>query len=170
MKTTVVPAQITTVEDRIAGSLTFVQIVLMIIPLLTSTALYVILPLRMHFNLTKGILIALQFIFFDGLAIRFRGRILAEWLVIFLRYKTRPRRYIFTKNDMAARNGYIKIDEDIEQIVEEKQEEMRIASEDILATAEKIKIEQLLKDPLMSLSFKIAKKGGIDVTLKPNKS
>ncbi|MEI6040149.1 MAG: PrgI family protein [Candidatus Berkelbacteria bacterium] len=170
MRTTVVPAQITTVEDRIAGNLTFVQIVLMIIPLLTSTALYVLLPTKMHFNPTKGILIGLQFLFFDGLAIRFRGKILAEWLVIYLRYKARPRRYIFTKNDLSCRNGYLGLNEKSEPTIEEKEEIKEVKPNDILDTSEKIKVEQLLKDPLLTLSFKIAKKGGIDVTLKPNKN
>ena len=31
MKTTVVPAQVTTVEDKIAGNLSFVQIIILII-------------------------------------------------------------------------------------------------------------------------------------------
>ena len=54
-----------------------------------------------------------------------------------------------------------------DQIQEEIKE---IRTTDILDTNEKIKVEQLLKDPLLTLSFKIAKKGGIDVTLKPNKN
>lgn len=58
MKTTVVPAQITTVEDKIAGSLTFTQIIMLVIPLLTSTAIYVlILPSsRTRMTICKGIL------------------------------------------------------------------------------------------------------------------
>lgn len=168
MKTTVVPAQITTVEDRIAGNFTFPQIVLLVIPLLTGTAIYVLFPEKMHFSVIKLILIALQFIFFGGLAIRFRGRILADWLVIFLRFYARPRYYIFTKNDMAARNGYVEIGEKI--ITEEETEEIKKTPIiDTLETAEKIKVEQLLKNPLLTLSFKIARKGGIDVSLKTNK-
>lgn len=170
MRTTVVPAQITTVEDRIAGNLTFVQIVLMIIPLLTSTALYVLLPVKMHFNLTKVILIGLQFLFFDGLAIRFKGKILADWLVIYLRYKARPRRYVFTKNDLASRNGYLELNEKAESATKVQEEIKEIRTNDILDTNEKIKVEQLLRNPLLTLSFKIAKKGGIDVTLKQNKN
>lgn len=170
MRTTVVPAQITTVEDRIAGNLTFVQIILMIIPLLTSTAIYVLFPAKMHFNLTKSILIGLQFFFFDGLAIRFKGKILADWLIIYFRYKARPRRYVFTKNDLTSRNGYLELDEKAEMDDQIQEEIKAIRTNDILDTNEKIKVEQLLKDPLLTLSFKIAKKGGIDVTLKPNKN
>jgi hypothetical protein len=168
MKTTVVPAQITTVEDRIAGNLTFPQIVLMIIPLLTGSAIYVLVPEKMHFSVIKLILIALQFVFFGGLAIRFRGKILADWLVIYLRFKARPRRYIFTKNDMAARNGYIKLDE--KPIVKEEQEEKKYFHIEELEAADQIQVERLLKNPALSLSFKLAKRGGIDVSLKTNKS
>lgn len=169
MRTTVVPAQITTIEDRIAGNLTFVQIVLMIIPLLTCTAIYVLMPIKMHLNLTKGILISLQLIFFDGLAIRFRGKILADWLIIYLRYKARPRRYVFTKNDLTSRNGYLELNEKVEEITQEEEKTKEIQPKDIWDMAEKIKVEQLLIDPLLTCSFKIGKKGGIDVTLKPNK-
>lgn len=168
MKTTVVPAQITTVEDRIAGNLTFPQIVLLIIPLITSAAIYVVFPQKMHFSTAKIILIAFQFIFFCGLAIRFRGKILADWLVIYLRFMARPRRYVFTKNDMAARNGYIKLDEKL--IVEEEKTEEKHFHIEELKTTERIQVDRLLENPELSLSFKIAKRGGIDVHLKPNKN
>ena len=58
MKTTVVPAQITTIEDRIAGNLTFIQIVLLICALILSTVVYAAIPPRIHLTVVKLILIA----------------------------------------------------------------------------------------------------------------
>ncbi len=167
MKTTVVPAQVTTVEDRIAGSLTFPQIVLLIIPLIVSTAIYTCIPLRMHLGITKIILICLQFLLFGLLAVRFRGKIIAEWLVIYLRFASRPRKYIFTKNDIVAR--------DIETTTLEKpkvlnrpiQEEANAPSP--LPLPDKTKVDRLLANPSLTVSFKLAQKGGLDVSLKPVK-
>lgn len=168
MKTTVVPAQITTVEDRIAGNLTFPQIVLMILPLLTSTAVYVCVPRFMHFSALKIVLMGLQFIFFGGLAIRFRGKIVADWLIIYLRFTTRPRRYIFTKNDTAGRDIEIPVRK--EPIVKQKQKsaekESKLGS---LLGFDRTKASQILQNPALTVSFKFAKKGGLDVSLKPIK-
>lgn len=44
MRMTVVPAQITTVEDRIIGNLGFSQILLLIVPLFVSAGVFVLLP------------------------------------------------------------------------------------------------------------------------------
>jgi hypothetical protein len=164
MKTTIVPAQITTVEDRIAGSLTFPQIVLMIIPLLTSTAIYVCIPTQMHFGITKIILICLQFLFFGILAIRIQGKILAEWLVIYLRFSFRPRRYIFTKNDIFARSIDLKTVETAKSINKAKKKKKIISR--VLSLPDRAKMNSLLKNPAMSVSFKLAKKGGLYISLK----
>lgn len=103
MKTCVVPAQITTVEDKIAGSLNFAQILLLVFSLIIGTAFYGLIPPKLHLSGIKIILMVLQFAIFRALAVRYRGRILADWLVIILRFKARPRVYIYTKNDLLSR-------------------------------------------------------------------
>lgn len=168
MKTTVVPAQITTVEDRIAGNLTFPQIVLMILPLLTSTAVYACVPQFMHFSALKIVLMALQFIFFDGLAIRFRGKIVADWLVIYLRFAMRPRRYIFTKNDVVARDIEIAVQREPQAPHKQKSGARKTERKSFLEF-DKRKAGQMLNNPGLTVSFKFAKKGGLDVSLKPIK-
>lgn len=165
MKTTVIPAQITTIEDRIAGSLTFPQIVLMVIPLLTSTAIYAIIPLRMHFGVIKIVLICSQFLFFGLLAIRFRGKIIADWLVIFLRFTLRPRRYVFTKNDIAARDFEILTIKE-SAVAKKKKAHKQIIIPDLLSLPDTTKANLLLENPALTVSFKLAKKGGLDVSLK----
>ena len=44
MKMTVVPAQVTTVEDRIIGSLGFSQILLLVIPIFVSAGVFALVP------------------------------------------------------------------------------------------------------------------------------
>jgi len=106
MKTTVVPAQITTVEDKIAGSLNFIQIILLVFSLIIGTAFYGMVPPKLHLSTLKMILMIAQFAVFGLLALRYKGRILADWLVIILRYKARPKIYIFTKNDALSREQF----------------------------------------------------------------
>lgn len=164
MKTTVVPSQITTVEDRIAGNLTFTQLIMLVIPLITSAAIYVLIPPANHFTLIKGILIGLQFAVFGTLAIRVRGKILIDWLVILLRFKLRPRIYLFTKNDLTAREtiNILPIKEKTKTTNEIKQEKKL---SNTVSFEDQIKINQLLDNPSLKFRFGLGKKGGIDVSI-----
>lgn len=169
MRTTIIPAQITTVEDRIAGNFTFSQIVLLIIALLTSFATYAIVPERMHVGPIKLFLIGLQIIIFGGLALRFRGKILADWLIIYLRFKSRPRTYIFTKNDLTARDIQI-AEHNNETPIKQVTNKQKVAkNRSILSLGEQTKINRLIEDVSLTISFKPSKKGGVDVELKPIK-
>jgi hypothetical protein len=122
MKTTVVPAQITTVEDKIAGSLNFIQIILLVFSLIIGTAFYGLIPPKLHLSTLKIVLIGLEFVVLGTLALRYKGRILADWLVVYLRYKARPRVYLFDKNDITARHLPISISKsrEAEILAEEK--------------------------------------------------
>ena len=164
MKTTVVPAQITTVEDRIAGNLTFIQIVLLIIALILSTASYAIIPPRMHLTALKLVLIAMQFAFFGGLAIRIKGKILADWLLVILRYTARPRMYVFTKNDLASRDVIDPIKAVKRKEVIEETEETKKAAHTTLG--KEIDYHNIFDSSLMTVSVKPSKKGGLDVSLE----
>lgn len=57
MKTTIVPAQITTVEDTIAGNLSLNQILLLASPVFLDSALFVVLPPFYHAAAYKIILL-----------------------------------------------------------------------------------------------------------------
>lgn len=167
MKTTVVPAQITSVEDRIAGNFTFTQVLLLIAALLVGTGIYVGVTPRIDLTVLKTILVTIQFIFFGGLSIRINGKIVAQWLVTYLRFHSRPRYCLFTKNDVTNREIILP---------EAKQEELVIHTTHKLETVrstlsfdEQMRVDQLLDNPSLTLSFELAKKGGIDVSLAPIK-
>ena len=104
MKTTVIPAQITTVEDKIAGNLNLTQIILLLSSLFVGTFVYTVLPNKIQFTAYKIPLIIFQFVLFAGLSIRIKGRIVLQWLIVLLRYWLRPRIYIFDKNELYLRN------------------------------------------------------------------
>ena len=160
MKTTITPAQITTVEDKIAGNMTFTQILFLIIPLITATAIYGIAPPRIQLSAVKIVLMVLQFAIFLPLALRIKSKTLAEWLVIITRYRSRPRIYTFTKNDLEARELVQEKSEVIQTAKEATKDQELIPS---VSFADQTKIEQLLKHPAMTI--RLGKKGGIDVAL-----
>ena len=153
MKSTVVPAQITTVEDKIAGSLSFSQIMLLVFSLIIGTTLYGLISPRLHLSTLKVILIMGQFLGFGTLALRYRGRILAEWLALYLKFQTRPRIYIFSKNDLYGRDIYQKKEleeEPVAKPVKMLKKVAKAASPIISSTASVV-------------SVKPSKKGGFDV-------
>lgn len=169
MKTTVVPAQITTVEDRITGSLTLPQIVLLVMSMVIGALIYAVVMPKMHIGSIKLTLIIIEFIFFGGLALRFNGKIVGEWLVIYLRYNSRPRRYIFTRNDTTHRQ--VIVEKMIKTKTNEQTQDNEIKKTDKpLTLLEELHIGKIFDNSDISISFKPSKKGGLDVQLKKAKS
>ena len=165
MRSTVVPAQITSVEDKIAGNLTFVQVLLLIAAMLIGALLYLVLPPKLHFGSIKIALVSLELIFFASLALRVKGKIVADWLVLLLRFKFRPRIYVFTKNDVTARDIPSREPKKVAKPVAVPAKQPVLAP--ALSLSEKDQIGQLLDNPALTVRFAIAKKGGIDVSLQP---
>ncbi len=164
MKSVIVPAQITTVEDKIAGNLTLQQMVLLATPVFGNFLLYIVLPKSLHLSAYKLVLMVLMVFISWALAIRLKGKILLTWAVTIARYNARPRRYVFNKNDHYLR--------DIQPIVSDAPVSETTASvmaaETVIATpnmttAEVVKLEDLLTNPAAKLSFKTRKKGGLYV-------
>jgi len=104
MKTTVIPAQVTTVEDTIAGSLNFTQIILLVSSLFVNTFIYALVPQRMMFSLVKIALMAVVFASFILLSLRIKGRLVLSWLTILATYFLRPHIFIFSKNTLFTRD------------------------------------------------------------------
>lgn len=109
MRQTVVPAQVTTVEDRIMGNLGFSQLTLLVLPLFIGVGLYLILPPFGHGSIFKYIVIVIIATLMGVLAIRIKGKIILLWLVTILRYNHRPSLYLFNKNTVSFREQYRKV-------------------------------------------------------------
>ena len=159
MKTSVVPAQITTVEDKIVGNLTFNQILIFIAALISSTAVYLLVPPLSKLSLIKIVIILLQFMIFGLLALRIKGQTGAERLSVFIRYNLRPHLYLFTKNDYLTR--------DTPKEPKKTRKRDKNQTKDKLQPQIKINqptIDPLIIDPSLMIRVKLAKKGGIDVS------
>ena len=165
MRTTVIPAQITTVEDKIAGNLSMTQIVILMIPIFFGTLLFALFPPTMHVVLYKipPVLFILLISLF--LSLRIKGKVVANWLIVLLSYNLRPRFYVFNKNDSYLRD----IPE--MQVKLQKQSATIHAKKDILLPAKTFSVKELkkmeafIKNPNYSLSLKPGKKGELYVAV-----
>ncbi len=167
MKTAIVPAQITTVEDRIAGNFTFSQLAVLTAPIVISASLYIITAPKLQLSVLKFFLMVAAFVVICPLAIRIQGKTLAAWLVTYIRYALRPRIYVHTKVDPIHRSADLGRSEAATETRtdDEKRPSARIAQ----PVHEQLRIKELLEDPTMSVSFEFTQKGGIDVSLTPVK-
>ncbi len=163
MKIAIVPAQVTTIEDKVAGSLNLSQLILLVMPVFVGGVIYAVMPPSFAMAIYKMISIGLLFIVVASLAIKIRGRMVLGWIVILARYNTRPRFYIFNKN-----SSYLRVID-----VEPAPKQIKIkTSNSTLSNAkqlprmdigDKARFEALLADPNSKLSFKTSRKGGLDV-------
>jgi hypothetical protein len=99
MRTSNVPAQITTIEDKIAGNLTLQQMILLASPIFIDFAVYTIFPKELKLNTYKLILMLLITGVLASLAIRIKTKTLLVWMVTVTKYRLRARYYIFDKNN-----------------------------------------------------------------------
>jgi hypothetical protein len=163
MKVTVVPAQVTTVEDRIVGSLGFSQLVLIVTPVFIAAALFAVLPPAMGSAVYKYVIMGVLAFLCCLLAIRIKGKILAAWLIVILRYNLRPKYYLFDKNVSTLRENYTARQE-------KKQEEVPIKTKSKdnyprLGIPETAKVLAAIENPAAKVRFETGKKGNLHVRL-----
>ena len=165
MRTTVVPAQITTVEDRIAGNLTFVQILLLIFAMISGSTIYLLMAPHLKLSPYKAFVILLAVATFGAMAIRIKGRIVADWIVLLLRYYLRPRIYVYSKNDPVNRDIFAPVRERPTARMQEAKHTAKTSKH--LSLAEQIHLDRLIANQALTITFSLKKKGGIDVSLIP---
>lgn len=161
---TVVPAQVTTVEDRIIGNLGFSQILLLIVPVFASAGIFALLPPFIGSAIYKYVIMGIVAMIFCILAIRIKGKILAFWLVTILRYNLRPKYYLFNKNVTALRENYParKEQQEPEKITTKTTKKVTRYQLDIPATAKAL---ATLENPAARVRFETGKKGNLHVRL-----
>jgi len=158
MRTTIIPAQITTVEDKIAGSLNLTQIIILMVPVLWTAFVYAFLPHMMKLALYKFVLIFSVTPVCLILALRIKDKIVAEWLSVLLRYRLRPKYYLFNKNDVIYRT--LDVPElPVEHITAKKQAKKESQTKNTdLALSDIVKLEQLISSGKVALRYQFNKK------------
>lgn len=157
MRTTIIPAQITTVEDKIAGSLNFAQILLLMAPVLWGTLVYAVFSPSMKLAPYKFSLVLIVSAISLVLALRVKDKIIAEWIGVLLRYKLRPKFYIFNKNDLTERT----LDLPYEPATHHKKVTVKVVTKQAkeLSVKELIKLEQAMTSKNLAVSFRYGRKG-----------
>lgn len=157
MRTTIIPAQITTVEDKIAGSLNFAQILLLMTPILWGTLVYAVFIPSMKLAPYKISVVLIVSAVSLVLALRVKDKIIAEWIGVLLRYKLRPKFYIFNKNDLSERT----LDLPYESETRHKKATVKAVTKQAkeLSVKELIKLEQAMASKNLAVSFRYGRKG-----------
>lgn len=165
MRRTVVPAQVTTVEDKVAGRLSLQQLVMLTAPIFLGCIIYVILPPFFEFEPYKIVIIVSIFAIFATLAVRIKERLLIEWIGVFVHYNQRPRFYVYNKND-----NYLRTTRNEAPTVKVIKEPPKKTVSPLIAPSmpisDKAKLEQIVTDSRANLTFRTNKKGGLDVHIQ----
>ncbi len=103
MRSSIVPAQITTVEDKVAGALSFSQLGLLGAPVFLAGVMYALLPPFFAASPYKLAGFFAAAVICGVLAIRVRGQLVLTQAVRFGRYSLRPRFVLYDKNDLYLR-------------------------------------------------------------------
>lgn len=162
MKTTLVPAQVTTVEDKIAGNLGLQQLLLLASPVFIGGAMFILLPPFVKVTTLKVVLSTVIFVVCASMAIRIRGKLLIEWAVVLLRYNVRPRYSVYNKNDSylrQAKNDMQEVSENEEQVAKVKK---HIPVVPKLPTPDLARLEAVIHDPRANFSIS-NRKGKLNV-------
>ena len=97
MKVSAIPAQVTTVEDRIAGNLNLKQLLLLASPLFLVAVSLFLLPPYGKYALYKLIIALIISLTSSVLAIRINDKIVLDIIKIRLKFELRPHLYIYRK-------------------------------------------------------------------------
>jgi hypothetical protein len=158
MKRSIVPAQITTVEDKVLGNLSPIQAGLISVPLVIGVLFYVVLPKHFHFETYKlALLLGLELIG-ATLSIRINDQMLAFWLAMRLQYNLRPRFYIYDKNDTYLRNIPTETEATPAKAPKSQASTKQVELPKIPVSAV-VRMEEIMADASVNLRFKTDKNG-----------
>lgn len=158
MRTTIIPAQITTVEDKIAGTLNFAQILLLMMPVLWGTLVYAVFAPAMKIASYKIGLVVIVTSLSLILAIRVKDKIIAEWLGVLLRYKLRPKYYVANKNDLSERVVDLLPTENVKSS-KKVSAKASIKNYKTPSIGDLIRLDQALNSKSLAVSFRYGGKG-----------
>jgi hypothetical protein len=158
MKTTPIPAQVTTVEDKIAGNLSLTQLLLLLAPLFLAVFMFAVLPPKMYFSRYKLTLIVAFSAVFLALCIRVKERIVLTWLVLLLSYYFRPHLFVYDKNDLYLRQNETLSKQKNKNTAEGKKPAQLKKSKPDMEVTQLIQLEKTLNSRNTRLTVKFGRK------------
>lgn len=163
MKQTVVPAQVTTVEDKIFGNISFTQMLLLVAPVFMGGLSFILLPPFLNYRSYKVGIWLFMTVICVGLALRIKGRLVMEWIAVKGKYNLRPTYYIYNKNSVVARTSPELAQQEKTGTVKKKTAKTVVEDMDVPGLS---RLEDLLGGHGATLHFKANKKGGLSVSIK----
>jgi len=148
MRVSIVPAEMTSIQDKIIGDLNMNQVILLSTPLIFTILVYLFIPPFSKLSLLKIIVCSISIISLAILSIKIDGKIFLEHLKILISFFNRPRIYLNTISE---------IQPDIDISIENEIENNIITPPEIL---DREKIFNLKKKD--KLIFNLNKKGDLD--------
>ncbi len=161
MRTTVIPAQITTVEDKIAGNLNMTQVFILMAPVFFGAGVYVFFPPFFRFAVYKILTVAFVIVISLILSLRIKGKVVANWLIVLLTYNLRPKFYVFNKNDPYQREIYLPI----ASLKTHKKAILKKSAKANNLSKDLTRLQKYIKNPKYALTLKPNRKGGVYVAL-----
>ncbi|MHB1865431.1 MAG: hypothetical protein ACYCPS_04730 [Candidatus Saccharimonadales bacterium] len=155
MKAAIIPAQITTVEDRIAANLNFTQILLLTTPLFISAIDFFVLPpigRYVTYKLAIAIVITCSLSF---LAIRVKEKLVLDLIKLRFKYFLRPDIYVYQP-------GFREDQIHHQLLIFNGQVKTRLTEANSLSTNAKTSSQKLLVNKHYKVSF-LLKSGGLVV-------
>jgi hypothetical protein len=163
MRISIVPAQITTVEDKIAGNVSVQQAMLLGIPILFGFIIALLFPPSGQFVAYKIAIVIALFAICGSLAIRIKDRIVAQWLKLFVIYAARPLHYVYDKNSSYLRTPDM-TGEPIQEEAEDAQATKKLTFvQNNISPKEFVRLEQFATDARAGIKFEVGKKGELNV-------
>jgi len=157
MRTTIIPAQITTVEDKVAGSLNMTQVLILMTPILWTAIVYILLTPSMKLTSLKLVLIIISTTISGILALRIKDKIVAEWLGVLLKYRLRPKYWLYNKNDISNRIVDIPDIPDIVLVPGKSSRKVMNKQKTEINIADLVRFEQLIDSGKVAVSYLIKK-------------
>jgi hypothetical protein len=157
MRTTIIPAQITTVEDKVAGSLNMTQVLILMTPILWTAIVYILLMPSMKLTSLKLVLIIISTTISGILALRIKDKIVAEWLGVLLKYRLRPKYWLYNKNDITNRIVDIPDIPDIVLVPRKSSRKVINKQKTEINIADLVRFEQLIDSGKVAVSYLIKK-------------
>jgi hypothetical protein len=157
----IVPTQITTVEDKLFGSFTIRQFMLLAAPIALFILTLVFLPPRTGIVAYKVVICGIAAVVMMPMAIKIKGKLLVDWFGIAARYMTRPRYYVYDKNTSYLRS----MPEETQATVVKQDKAVGVRNLLIakkLPQKERLRLQSLI-DQGLSVNVEVGKKGKLHV-------
>jgi hypothetical protein len=165
MRISIVPAQITTVEDKIAGNISVQQAMLLGVPVLFGFIIALVFPPSGQFVAYKIAIVTGLFVICGSLAIRIKDRIVAQWLKLFVIYSARPLHYVYDKNSTYLRSTEAEEAAVSDEVIDMQPINKPMVTSSNISPKEFVRLEQFATDTRAGMKFEVGKKGELNVRI-----